>query len=87
MITVKGNRVGYMYRQLPQNKCDSGWVFTAGTESQEFMDDANNHGIYNINTIANYDPEIIPLLDSPAGSAFERKNGVGALETAPPPPE
>ena len=36
------------------------------------MDDASNHDIYDVNTIANYDPEIIPLRDSPVGTAFIR---------------
>jgi hypothetical protein len=36
------------------------------------MDNPANSAIYDINTIANYDPDIIPFLDSPTGSAFER---------------
>lgn len=73
MITVEGRKVGYMYRGEPDNVQDSGWVFTAGQEAPAYMDDAANHGIYDVNTIANYDPEIIPFLDAPAGSAFERQ--------------
>src|SRR5688500_16321036 len=46
MITVEGRKVGYMYREEPRNDQDSGWVFTAGQESQCYMDDADNHGIY-----------------------------------------
>ena len=41
------------------------------------MDDAANLAIYDVNTIANYDPEIVPLLDAPIGSAFEREGGTG----------
>jgi hypothetical protein len=29
-ITVEGRRVGYMYRERPDNKLDSGWRFFAG---------------------------------------------------------
>ena len=71
-ITVNGRLVGYMYRTEPRNKLDSGWVFLAGDESQAYMDNAENHAIYDVNTIANYDPEIIPLLDAPIGTAFIR---------------
>jgi hypothetical protein len=74
MITVDGQKVGYMYREDPRNDQDSGWVFTAGQESQAYMDDAANHGIYDINTIANYDPDIVPFLDAPPGTAFERES-------------
>jgi hypothetical protein len=77
MITVDGRRVGYMYRQEPNNDIDSGWVFTAGQESQAYMDEAANHGVYDVNTIANYDPDIIPFLDAPAGTEFERQGSPG----------
>jgi hypothetical protein len=40
--------------------------------SDQYVDDPNNTAIYNINTIANYDPDVIPFLDAPIGSAFER---------------
>jgi hypothetical protein len=71
-ITVEGNKVGYMYREDPSFDVDSGWRFFAGGESQEYLDDPENLAMYDVNTIANYDPEIIPLLDAPVGSAFER---------------
>ncbi len=77
MITVEGRKVGYMYREEPRNQQDSGWIFTAGQESQAYMDDAANHGIYDVNTIANYDPDIIAFLDAPAGTAFEREGPSG----------
>lgn len=77
MITVEGRKVGYMYREEPRNRQDSGWVFTAGHETEAYMDDAANHGIYDVNTIANYDPDIIPLLGAPAGTAFERQGPSG----------
>ena len=71
-ILVDGCRVGYMYREEPDGDWDSGWRFTAGDESDEYMDDPNNSGIYALNTVANNDPEIIPFLTSPYGSAFFR---------------
>jgi len=77
MITVEGRKVGYLYREEPDNDGDSGWRFTSGRESPEYMDEAANHGVYDVNTVANYDPEIISLLDAPVGSAFERENGTG----------
>ena len=54
------------------------WCFMSGHESQEYMDEPSNHAVYDVNTIANYDPEIIPFLNAPIGSAFER-NEVGLL--------
>ncbi|MEQ2398161.1 immunity protein Imm33 domain-containing protein [Merdimmobilis hominis] len=76
-ITVEGYKVGYCYREKPDGGWDSGWRFTAGDESEEYMDDPNNAGIYKLNTICNDDPDIIPLLNTPAPCAFERdENGV-----------
>ena len=77
VITVRGMRVGFMCRQQPRDTFDSGWCFTAGVESQQYMDDAANLAIYDVNTIANYDPDIIPHLDAPFGAAFERDRSTG----------
>jgi hypothetical protein len=72
LITVGGHKVGFMDRETPDNDLDSGWRFLSGLESEVFMRDADNHGVYDVNTIANDDPDIISLLDAPIGSAFER---------------
>jgi hypothetical protein len=79
MITVEGHKVGYMYREEPDNDIDSGWRFMSGRESPAYMDDAANLAVYDVNTVANYDPDIIPFLDSPVGSTFERADGTGAF--------
>ena len=72
-ITVEGFKIGYMYREKPNPKYpDSGWRFFQGEESDEYIKDVKNSGIYDLNTICNYDPEIIPFLDSPVGSAYAR---------------
>ena len=74
MITVEGKKVGYMYREQPDRDIDSGWRFFAGEETQEYIDDPSNTSIYDVNTIANYDSDIIPFLEYPIGSAFERSD-------------
>jgi hypothetical protein len=72
MITVDGMPVRFMYRERPDNDLDSGWRFFAGGETDEYIDNPANSGVYDVNTIANYDPDIIPHLEAPEGSAFER---------------
>lgn len=72
-ITVDGYPVRFMYREAPDNRVDSGWRFMSGFEDDAYMDAPNNHGVYDINTIANYDPSIIPFLDAPVGSVFEKR--------------
>jgi hypothetical protein len=85
-IVVDGEPVRYMYREEADHDADSGWRFAAGTESEEYMDEVDNHGVYDVNTIANYDPAIVPLLDAAVGSTFER-TGAGEfvqIEARPP---
>ena len=74
-ITVDGLPVQFMYRQEPSNESDSGWEFFSGTETQEYVDDASNSAFYNVNTIANCDPAIVPYLDYPIGTELERVEG------------
>jgi hypothetical protein len=72
-ITVEGLPVRFMYREPPDNEVDSGWRFFSGVdEDDSYVNDPNNCGVYDVNTIANYDPTILPYLDAPVGSAFER---------------
>lgn len=73
-ITVDGEKVGFMYREDPDNDVDSGWRFVAGDESDEYMDNPENLGVYDVNTLANYDPSILDHLKSPVGSAFARED-------------
>jgi hypothetical protein len=79
-ITVDGARVGYMYRDQLDRDWDSGWRFFAGDESQEYADNPENFAIYDVNTICNYDPTIIPFLESPYGSAFGRVRGTDKFQ-------
>lgn len=77
MISCGGRKVAIMYREAPDNNVDSGWRFMSGFESDDYMDDPDNHAAYDVNTIANYDPDIVPFLGAPVGSTFERQNGTG----------
>ena len=71
-ILVDGCPVGYLYREEPDGGWDSGWRFMAGDETQDYMDNPEKSGIYKLNTICNYDPDIIPLLKAPYGSQYAR---------------
>lgn len=71
-ITVEGMKVGYMYREVPNNEYDSGWRIFSGNEDEEYTNNSANFEIYDLNTICNYDNSIIPYLDYPQGSCLER---------------
>ncbi|MEO1652907.1 MAG: DUF2185 domain-containing protein [Bacteroidota bacterium] len=87
-ITVDGLKVGYMYREKPDNDQDSGWRFFSGEEDDAYVNDLDHVALYDVNTIAHYDRAIIPWLESPYGSAFGRnKNGLFEEESFDPPNE
>lgn len=72
-ITKEGFKVGYMYREQPDDgRPDSGWRFMAGNEDEEYMNDPNNHHIFAVNTVCNYDRDIIPYLHSEIGTVYIR---------------
>jgi hypothetical protein len=74
-ITVGGAPVRFMYRQRAIHDVDSGWRFLSGRESDAYLEDAANLAFYDCNTIANYDRSIVPHLEAPIGSAFEKPPG------------
>ena len=67
-----GAKVGYLYREAPDRDDDSGWRFTAGDESDEYMDDADNAAYVSVGAVLSKDDSFIDLLDAPTGAAFER---------------
>lgn len=72
-ITKEGYKVGYMYREQPDaGRPDSGWRFMAGNEDDDHMNDPANHHVFALNTICNYDRDIIPYLNSETGAAYIR---------------
>ena len=72
-IIVEGKKIGFMYRDIPKKgREDSGWRFIAGVESSEYMADEKNFGLYDLNLLCNYDPDIIPFLNAEYGKAYYR---------------
>lgn len=71
-ILSDGARVGYLYREPPDNDQDSGWRFTANDESDEYMEHAENIAFVSIGLVLSKDDSFIDLLDAPEGAAFER---------------
>jgi hypothetical protein len=74
-IIYDGQQVRFMYREEPVNDTDSGWQFLAGTETQDYLADLDNVAMYRLNTVANFDPAVVPYLDFPTGTDLERLEG------------
>lgn len=74
ILVEKKLKVRFMYRDEPDDDSDSGWRFFSGNEDDEFVNDPDNIGLYNIDTISQIDPDVMPLLNSCVGTAFERES-------------
>ena len=72
LITEKKLKVGYLYREQPSsNFNDSGWRFFAGSEDEDFCNNPDNFGIYNIETIVSNNKELKEILLMPIGTRLE----------------
>lgn len=81
-ITIDGKKVGYMYREEPDITWpDSGWRFFAGDETEAYTDNPDHFKMYDLNTICNYDPDIILFLKSAYDVAYVREGKWFVKET------
>ncbi|MES2887579.1 MAG: DUF2185 domain-containing protein [Pseudomonadota bacterium] len=83
VITTHQKPVGYAYRIAPAAPTDSGWRFLSGSESQKYMNQPTHYITCVLADFALQHPDVAPLLDHPAGSAFERTDASEAFEAVP----
>lgn len=72
MLVDEKKKVRYMYREKPDNPQDSGWRFFCGDETDEYVQNPDNLGVYDINSIIQLDGDVVPYLSALPGHAFER---------------
>lgn len=84
-ITVNGQKVGYAYREKPDSNFlnDSGWRFLAGDENEEYLNNPDNFNTFEINTICNYDKDILSILDGKIGEVYVRDGDTFKLNFRP----
>ena len=73
-IVDDGYKVGYMYREIPDDTFDSGWRFLAGNETDEYINDVNNIYLMDLEAINQYDNDILRYLNSEIGCSYIRIN-------------
>lgn len=76
-ILHDGLPIWFLYRETPDEEQDSGWRFTAGDESDDYMADSDNSSYVSLGAVLARDDSVIHLLDEPAGSAFRRDEASG----------
>lgn len=72
LVAQEKQKVGFLYRESPDNNLDSGWRVFSGQEDEAYIDNPDNFGIYSSEKILEIDPAIQELLHSPIQTAFER---------------
>jgi len=61
----EGYKIGYMHRQIPnKDYLDSRWHHLPKKENPDYINNIENPGLYDLNTICAYDSEVIKSLDS-----------------------
>lgn len=81
-VLDEGEPVGYLYREEPDQEDDSGWRITANSESDEYMENAENIAYVSLGAVLSKDDSFRELLDSPVGAAFIRNPKTGHFECA-----
>ncbi|MCO6391954.1 DUF2185 domain-containing protein [Aliihoeflea aestuarii] len=67
--------IRFFYRDEPVDEVDTGWCFLSGIETDEEMEDPDSQVILDLRSAVELEPAILPFLDAPTGSAFERGEG------------
>lgn len=75
IIVDQKKTIRFMYREEADNVYDSGWRFFSGNESDEYVNNPDNIGLYDLATIIGIHPYVCPYLTFPVGSILESKNG------------
>ena len=71
-ILYDGQLVGYLYREAPDTDDDSGWRFTTGNESDEYMDDTANSSFVSLGAVLRVDDSFLKFIEREAGVAFAK---------------
>lgn len=72
-ITQEGWKVGYMERNEPSDKGDSGWCFFAGNEDEKYTSDYRNIELALVGNVwQQFDVDIFKYIDMPIGTRLIR---------------
>ena len=73
-LLEENKKVGFAYREEPDNETDSGWRFFTGEENQEYVDNPNNITNISIDEMIEKDESIKTVLNSEYKTAYEKNN-------------
>ena len=67
-----GYKIGYGTRDEPVDDRDSGWFFSVGDETDEYINDTGNIEIWSVNSALMYEPALMEFITEPYGTAIVR---------------
>ena len=67
-----GWKIGYGLRDEPTNERDSGWFFSVGDETDEYVNDPGNLELWVVNSALIYDPALTEFITAPYGTTIVR---------------
>ena len=70
-VSQQHEMIGFLYREAAAFEHDSGWRFFSGEESDEYAADPANFTVCSVSEIVQANPAVAPLLEQPAGGAWE----------------
>jgi hypothetical protein len=74
-IMTEGKKVGYMYREEPEEDLDSGWRFLSGEEDDSYLDIDDNYGVFDVDAVVKVDALVRNYIHLPIGTELERDGG------------
>lgn len=74
-IMSDGKKVGFMYREEAEDELDSGWRFLSGEENDEYLDNEDNYGVFDVDAVVKMDNLVRNYIHLPIGTELERDGG------------
>lgn len=72
LLTEKG-KLKWCFRETPINNMDSGWRFLSDIDTDEYLADANNSSVCDLDTVIQTEPAILAIINSSVGTDVELK--------------
>lgn len=65
------SKLKWLFREESVAPADNGWRAMGDSDTQEYVDDPNNHIIVDFNTLAKIEPAVLLVYDMPVGTDLE----------------
>lgn len=75
LIIDDNHPITWVFRDAPESSDDSGWRILSGEEEEEFFEDPEDSFVgITIVELLRHDTSLVPIIESPTNTEFERLN-------------